>query len=60
MRGFSRAGATYGLVVCGSCIIGFCLGPSDDLRMHDDDDDWLDFGFLVLATFPLSLFCSLI
>ena len=56
MRGFSRAGATYGLVVCGSCIIGFCLGPSDDLRMHDDDDDWLDFGCLVLATSPLSLF----
>ena len=35
MRGFSRAGATYGLVVCGSCIIGF----SDDLRMHDGDRD---------------------
>ena len=33
MRGFSRVGTTYGLVVCGSCIIGFCLGPSDDLRM---------------------------
>ena len=35
MRGFSRAGATYGLVVCGSCIIGF----SDDLRMQDGDRD---------------------